>query len=89
LKEAIRLVPNDAGAHTNLGNALKDSGNLPGAIAAYNEAIRREPKHALAYYNLGIALKGSGDLHGAMPLTGIQFELTQSSHRHTTTWGLL
>ncbi len=39
-REAIRLRPDDAEAHSNLGVALAGSGDLPGAIAAYREAIQ-------------------------------------------------
>lgn len=34
-QEAIRLCPEFADAHSNLGNVLKESGQLDDAIAAY------------------------------------------------------
>jgi tetratricopeptide (TPR) repeat protein len=66
LREAIRLKPDDASAHTNLGNALSESGDVRGAIAAYREAIRLNPDYALAHCNLGGALNASGDVRGAI-----------------------
>src|SRR5262249_1544418 len=58
--------PDLAEAHSNLGAALRDSGDVRGAIAAHREAIRLKPDLALAHYNLGNALSGSGDVSGAV-----------------------
>jgi tetratricopeptide (TPR) repeat protein len=55
-REAIRLDPQLAPAHDNLGLALQAKGNLNGAIAAYQEAIRLDPKLASAHTNLGSIL---------------------------------
>jgi tetratricopeptide (TPR) repeat protein len=38
LQNAIRLNPNPARFHWNLGRVLRDSGDLPGAVAAYARA---------------------------------------------------
>src|SRR5262249_23232423 len=56
LREAIRLSPDSAEAHANLGNVLVASGDRPGAVAACREAIRLRPDLALAHSNLGAAL---------------------------------
>src|SRR5262249_53674769 len=53
-------------AHNNLGIALKDKGDLDGAIACYRQALRLDPQFALAHTNLGAALKDKGDLNGAI-----------------------
>jgi tetratricopeptide (TPR) repeat protein len=53
-------------AHSNLGIALSESGDRPGAIAAHREAIRLKPDAALAHTRLGNALHESGDLRGAI-----------------------
>ncbi len=45
-REAIRLQPDDAAAHNNLGNALCGQGKVPEAIAAHREAIRLQPDFA-------------------------------------------
>ena len=65
-REAIRLKPDDALAHFNLGNALHGSADVRGAIAAYREAIRLKPDYAAAHSNLGNALSSSGDVRGAI-----------------------
>jgi tetratricopeptide (TPR) repeat protein len=60
--EAIRLKPNLAQAHQNLGNALSAQGKVAEAIAEYREAIRLQPDLSEAHYNLGIALSNQGKL---------------------------
>ncbi len=55
-KEAIRLKPDDALAHNNLGIALAQQGQYAAAIAEFKEAIRLKPDDALAHNNLGLAL---------------------------------
>ncbi len=66
LREAIRLKPDDAPAHFNLGLILFESGDVRGAIAACREAIRLRPDAAEAHSNLGLALRESGDVRGAI-----------------------
>ncbi|MFO0957311.1 MAG: tetratricopeptide repeat protein [Isosphaeraceae bacterium] len=58
----IRLKPDDAGAHGNLGHALRASGDLPGRGRTYREAIRLRPDDAGAHVGLGLALFTMGDL---------------------------
>ena len=55
-REAIRLKPDYAEAHDNLGIALEARAKLDEAIAAYREAIRLKPDYAEAHCNLGILL---------------------------------
>ena len=62
----LSLDPRSALAHNNLGNALRDKGDLDGAIAEYREAIRLDPRFANAHCNLGNALSDKGDLDGAI-----------------------
>jgi serine/threonine-protein kinase len=62
----IRLKPDDVAAHSNLGNALRDAGDLKGAIAALREAIRLRPDLVEVHSNLGAALRDAGDLTGAI-----------------------
>jgi len=59
-REAIRLKPDDAMAHNNLGVALKGQGKIEQAIGEYREAIRLEPGLALAHRNLGNTLLDQG-----------------------------
>src|SRR5262249_34905848 len=50
----------------NLGNALAEQQDLPGAIAAYRQATQCDPKHAKAWYSLGNALRAQKDLPAAV-----------------------
>jgi len=53
----LRIRPDDADAHNNLGNALERiPGRLPEAIAEFEAALRSEPDFAEAHVNLGKAL---------------------------------
>jgi tetratricopeptide (TPR) repeat protein len=54
-QKAIELDPKDAGAHSNLGNALQAKGQLDEAIACYHKAIAIDPKLAAARTNLAKA----------------------------------
>jgi Flp pilus assembly protein TadD len=65
-REAIRLQPDDAIHHSNLGNALSGQGKVSEAIAEYREAIRLRPDHADAHNNLGNALSGQGKVSEAI-----------------------
>ena len=55
-------------AHAALDRAvsLYESGDVDGAIMAYDEAIQLEPDSAKAYYNLGMAVFQKGDLNHAI-----------------------
>lgn len=55
-REAIRLKPDHAEAHNNLGLALRLQGRTEETITPLREAIRLKPDYADAYYNLGVAL---------------------------------
>jgi tetratricopeptide (TPR) repeat protein len=66
LKEAIRLKPNLAEAHTCLGKTLAEKGDLDGAVAACQKAIRLKPNLAEAHNNLGVALINKRNLDGAI-----------------------
>jgi tetratricopeptide (TPR) repeat protein len=55
-REAIRLGPDFAEAHNNLGLVLIQAGNDQAGIAALREAVRINPQYAEARANLGAAL---------------------------------
>ena len=55
-----------AEAHNNLGNALKDLGQLDAAVKSFIEALDIKPDYAEAFNNLGIALKGLGQLDASI-----------------------
>jgi eukaryotic-like serine/threonine-protein kinase len=55
-REDIRLRPDDAHAHSNLGLALGFQGKQAEAVDAFRNAIRLEPNVASHHVNLGVAL---------------------------------
>jgi hypothetical protein len=55
-----------AEAHHNLGNVLREQGQLDGAVACYDQALRLRPEYGKAYINKGIALVARGDIDEAL-----------------------
>jgi serine/threonine protein kinase/Flp pilus assembly protein TadD len=55
-REAIRLKPDDAQAHSNLGHALRSQGKLDEAITEFRTAIRLKPDDTSAHQSLGAVL---------------------------------
>ncbi|MGB6310545.1 MAG: tetratricopeptide repeat protein [Steroidobacteraceae bacterium] len=66
LQKAALLLPGDAEAHSNLGNALLDLRRLNEAVASYRRALQIAPHFAEAHSNLGNALQGLGQFHEAV-----------------------
>ena len=62
---AVVLSPQDAEAHSNLGNTLQELGRLEEAEASYTQAIALKPDYAEAHSNLGNTLKELGRLEDA------------------------
>ncbi len=65
-QEAVRLKPDYAEAHNNLGVALDTNGQTDEAIRELQEALRLKPDFAEAYYNLGKALGRKGQTDEAI-----------------------
>lgn len=65
LQEAAKLLPDDADAHYNLGNALLVLGRLDEAGAAYRRTLQIVPGYAEAHCNLGNVLRNLGHLDEA------------------------
>ncbi len=65
LRTAVRLRPDYAEAHYNLGIALATERRLDDAIAALRETVRLMPEHAEAHMRLGAALAASGQPEAA------------------------
>jgi len=63
---ATTHTPDSPAAHLNLGNALKESGRVDDAIAAYRQAIGLKADFAEAHRNLGVALVARGRLDEAI-----------------------
>jgi tetratricopeptide (TPR) repeat protein len=65
-KQAIKIKPDYADAYNNMGNALKNKGDLDAAIDSYRQAIKIKPDYADAYYNMGNTLKDKNELDAAI-----------------------
>jgi protein O-GlcNAc transferase len=57
IEAALKLNPNNAAAHNNHGNALKDLGQAKDALASYDRAIALKADYAEALYNRGNMLR--------------------------------
>ena len=68
--EALRVKPDFAEAHYNLGNALFILGRLGEAMTQYEKALEFRPDYAEAHYNLGLALEARGRLDDAVRVLG-------------------
>jgi tetratricopeptide (TPR) repeat protein len=42
-EQALKLKPDDVEAHCNLGNALREQGQIPQAIEQYEQALKLRP----------------------------------------------
>ena len=71
-EKAVAIKPDYADAHYNLGNILRDLGELDGAIKSYTKTIEIMPEYNEAQYNLGATLQQLGQLHEAIE----QYELS-------------
>ena len=63
---ALRNNPGDPGCLSNLGNALKDFGDVDGAVKIHATAVARAPDNAGFRFNLAVALKEAGRLRAAV-----------------------
>ena len=55
-KKALKIKPNYAEAHYNMGGALMGKGSPDAAIDSYKKALKIKPSYAEAHNNLGAAL---------------------------------
>ncbi len=62
----VKMKPDDARRHAELGDVLVATNDLPAAINEYREALRQDPKLAAAQVGLGNVLAKKGDLNGAI-----------------------
>jgi eukaryotic-like serine/threonine-protein kinase len=63
---AVAAHPRSSVAHYNLGQSLRATGDLNGAIWEIKTAIELDPKDAIMHIGLGSTLKDTGDLNGAI-----------------------
>ncbi|MBI4754517.1 MAG: tetratricopeptide repeat protein [Betaproteobacteria bacterium] len=59
--EALRIVPEDADTHFNLGYAREQMGKPRDAVASFREATRLKPALDRAWYGLGLAHAALGE----------------------------
>ena len=64
-QKAVILSPQDASAHSNLGNALQELGRLDEAEISLKKAIALKSDYAPAYNNLGVTFRDMGKLEEA------------------------
>jgi tetratricopeptide (TPR) repeat protein len=65
-KEALRLNPDSAWVHRNLGDSYTYNGQYDAAIASFKEALRLNPDSAKAHYGLGLAYIATSNNIGAL-----------------------
>ena len=65
-EQALRLKPDYAEAHNNLGVALNQAGRVQEAIPHFEQALRLKTDYADAHYNLGNVLLQAGELEEAI-----------------------
>jgi tetratricopeptide (TPR) repeat protein len=82
LRETIRLKPDLAVAHTNLGLALLNQGKLDEAIAESREAIRLRPEYVWDHYNLGLGLNAQGKQDEALAAFRAAIRLQPEAEAH-------
>lgn len=84
-RKAIQIDPSEAYFYKNLGDVLKDTGNLDEAILAYRKAIQLNPNYSdLLYTSLGSALREQGKLEAAIDVyqQGLQREAVRRRDRY-------
>jgi Flp pilus assembly protein TadD len=64
-QKSVKLAPQDAEAHNNVGITLRELGRLEEAEASLRQAIALKSDFVEAYSNLGVALKELGRLEEA------------------------
>jgi tetratricopeptide (TPR) repeat protein len=67
LQAAIAADPRNFAGYTNLGSALRETGQSDKSLACYRRAIEVDPGSAMAFNNLGAALNGKGRHAEALP----------------------
>ena len=66
MQNATKLLPQDAEAHYNFGNYLRDIGQPGNAVKYYLQALAIDPYFAEAHSNLGFVLKIIGQMENAL-----------------------
>ena len=83
--KTIRVNPDDAEAHCNLGKAANEMDCWGVAIEAFKEAIRIKPHYADAHYGMALAYAGLGCRAEAIEAFKLAVHLALP--RRNTIWG--
>lgn len=78
LERAIRLNPDFADAHLELGNLFVAQRANEKAVAEFEEAARRNPRSEMAHYRLGQTYRNLNQLERAQKELAVYTELTRS-----------
>ena len=65
-RQAVELDPKYASAWNGLGVSSSQTGDMDGAISAWEKAVALKPDFGYALFNLGLGLLGKGDKAGAL-----------------------
>ena len=65
-RKVLKIKPDYAEAHGNMGIAYKTLGKFEAAMVSYQDAIRLKPDYAEAHSNLAAALQAQGKLEDAV-----------------------
>jgi tetratricopeptide (TPR) repeat protein len=65
-REALRIFPQSAEAHSNLGNLLFDAGRVAEAVREFREAVEILPNYPAAQNGLAMALNSEGNAAEAL-----------------------
>ena len=65
-KQIVKIDPNYAEAHNNIGVAMEGKGSLESAIDSYKQAVKIKPDYSEAHFNLGNVLHKKGSLDAAL-----------------------
>jgi tetratricopeptide (TPR) repeat protein len=85
----VRLKPDFADAHNNLGGALFETGQLQEAIEQYEQVLRLKPDFPEAHNNLGTILIRAGQPRGAIEHFKQAYCSIPTMQKRTGGWGPL
>jgi len=77
----LRIKPDDAEAHNNLGALFAQTGRVAEAKEHYEEALRLDPDDAEAHNNLGALLAQTGRVAEAVERMGLRYAVVTSVNR--------
>lgn len=66
MQKLVTLLPNDAEAHSNLGNVFKELGLLDKALLSYKKSLDINPNYLVTHTNLGVTLWQLGRVNEAV-----------------------